>query len=60
MGGIGDPIPDTIPGAVTEADAGPGEPGFGWKLGEETLRDLESIDENRRLAASRGGTVILD
>jgi hypothetical protein len=57
---VGEPIVDTIPNVVTEETAKPGEPGFGWTLSEDALREIALIDENRMLAAARAATIHLD
>ena len=35
-------------------------PGFGWKLSPEAQRDIDAIENNRRMALHRLRDVILD
>jgi hypothetical protein len=54
---IGEPVP-SIPVEEIVADHDD-MPGLGWKVSEETQREIEEIEENIRLAEQRIGSLVI-
>ena len=54
---VGQPIPRR-PLLIFTAESG--LPGFGWALSDEARKEIEALEENRRLAMQRSREIILD